>query len=166
MAIISSHENVIKSYAELDQDANRLANAVKDGTDLVKGDVVGLWTSNSYNSVLIQYACAKLGLILCTINPSYKSQELEYVLQKAKVKALFLPGAKSPQSAVNQFTDIMNSTNFDRSLLKQLIVIDGQVQSTPDLETLSLNDMLRAGSEEFDTESYKSLVADDPAIIM
>lgn len=166
LAIISAHENVIKSFQQLDQDVSRLANSIKSQLSLVKGDVVGLWSSNCYHSILIQYACAKLGLIVCTINPAYKSQELEYVLQKAKVKCLFLPGVNSPQESVNKFVEVLSKSQIDRNLLQTLVVIDGDASSSVDLQTLKLSDLISEGDINFDTSFYGNLVADDPAIIM
>ncbi len=57
---------------------------------LQKGDRVGIWAPNRYEWVVLQYATARLGLILVNINPAYKALELEYVLNQAGVRVLFL----------------------------------------------------------------------------
>ena len=47
---------------------------------LRKGDRVGVWGPNRAEWALVQYATAKLGVILVNINPAYRTSELEYAL--------------------------------------------------------------------------------------
>jgi fatty-acyl-CoA synthase len=54
------------------------------------GDRVGLWAPNRYEWLVIQYATARIGAILVTINPAYKPAELEYALTKTGVSLLVL----------------------------------------------------------------------------
>lgn len=55
---------------------------------LQKGDRVGIWSPNRPEWLLTQYATARAGLILVTINPAYRLSELEYVLNKVGARAL------------------------------------------------------------------------------
>jgi fatty-acyl-CoA synthase len=57
---------------------------------LERGDRIGIWSLNRYEWALVQFAAAKLGLILVTINPAYRSSELEFVLQNSACAALVL----------------------------------------------------------------------------
>jgi len=75
-----------------------------------------LWSSNTYKWIIIQYACARIGAVLCTLNPYYKLPELEYTLKKADVKVLFMPGKQSTQKALNNYQEIINSPELHRSL--------------------------------------------------
>jgi acyl-CoA synthetase (AMP-forming)/AMP-acid ligase II len=54
------------------------------------GDRVGIWAPNRYEWLVIQYATARIGAILVTINPAYKPAELEYALTKTGVSVLVL----------------------------------------------------------------------------
>lgn len=54
-----------------------------------KGDRVGIWSSNRYEWVVVQYATARIGAILVNVNPAYQQPELEYVLQQAGISLLF-----------------------------------------------------------------------------
>ena len=60
------------------------------------------------------YACAKLGLILCAINPIYQSNELDNFLRISQIKAIFMPGLKSKQIIINDYhkvlIDVLNKT--------------------------------------------------------
>ena len=51
---------------------------------------VGIWAPNRHEWVVTQFATARLGAILVTINPAYKVAELEYALTKSGVGFLLL----------------------------------------------------------------------------
>jgi len=48
-----------------------------------------VWGPNRSEWVVVQYATAKLGVILVNINPAYRSSELEYVLGQSGCRLLF-----------------------------------------------------------------------------
>src|SRR3954468_2801627 len=54
------------------------------------GDRVGIWAPNRYEWLVIQYATARIGAVLVTINPAYKAAELRYALTKTGVSVLVL----------------------------------------------------------------------------
>ena len=68
------------TYAELDQDADRLAAALME-RGLKKGDRIGIFAQNIPEWVLTMYAAAKLGVIIVNINPAYREHELEFILE-------------------------------------------------------------------------------------
>lgn len=53
-----------------------------------KGDRVGIWAVNCPEWVLVQYATARIGVIMVNINPAYRAHELEYVLRQAGISVL------------------------------------------------------------------------------
>ncbi len=53
-----------------------------------KGDRVGIWAPNCPEWALMQYATAKIGAIMVNINPAYRLQELEYVLNQSGISVL------------------------------------------------------------------------------
>lgn len=55
-----------------------------------KGQHVALWATNVPQWVVLQYATARIGAVLVTINPAYRPFELEYVLRQSDAVALFL----------------------------------------------------------------------------
>jgi fatty-acyl-CoA synthase len=56
---------------------------------LRKGDRVGVWSPNRYEWTQVQYAAAKVGAILVTINPAYRVNELKYVLAQSGCRWVF-----------------------------------------------------------------------------
>ena len=88
-ALIVRHQNIRWTYRELDEAADRLAAGLLH-LGLAPGDRVGIWAPNRYEWIVTQFASAKAGLILVTINPAYRTSELEYALNKVGCKALVL----------------------------------------------------------------------------
>jgi fatty-acyl-CoA synthase len=88
-ALIVRHQNIRWTYRELDAAADRLAAGFLH-LGLVPGDRIGIWSPNRYEWIVTQFASAKAGLILVTINPAYRTSELEYALNKVGCKALVL----------------------------------------------------------------------------
>ena len=76
------------SYAALLADSERLAGAL--ASRFRPGERVCVWSPNSPEWVLMEYACALAGLVLVTANPAYQERELRYVLEQSGAVALFL----------------------------------------------------------------------------
>ena len=86
-ALVSRHQGLRYTYAELQAEARRLASALlRQG--LVPGDRVGIWSHNNAEWVLMQLATAQVGLALVNINPAYRTSEVEYALNKVGCKLL------------------------------------------------------------------------------
>jgi fatty-acyl-CoA synthase len=86
-AIVSAHQNIRWSWASLAARADAMAAGLLAlGLDV--GDRIGIWSPNCAEWVLTQFAAAKAGMILVTVNPAYRLSELEYTLNKVGVKAL------------------------------------------------------------------------------
>ncbi len=86
-AAIFVEQGVRWSWAELDREIDALAAGFHD-LGLRTGDRVGIWSPNRYEWLLTQFATARLGLVLVTINPAYRLAEVEYVLNKVGCAAL------------------------------------------------------------------------------
>ncbi|MFW2368046.1 MAG: AMP-binding protein [Desulforhopalus sp.] len=55
-----------------------------------KGEKVAIWATNIPYWVTMQFATAKIGAVLLTVNTNYKSAELEYLLIQSETENLFL----------------------------------------------------------------------------
>ena len=53
-----------------------------------KGDHLGIWARNVPDWLTFMFATAKIGVVLVTVNPVYKSHELAYVIKQSDMKAL------------------------------------------------------------------------------
>ncbi|WP_443059408.1 AMP-binding protein [Streptomyces sp. NBC_00435] len=75
------------TYREFAADVDALALGLLD-LGIVKGDRVGIWAPNRAEWTLVQYATARIGAILVTVNPAYRSHELEYVVRQSGIRLL------------------------------------------------------------------------------
>ena len=57
---------------------------------VAKGDRVAIWATNYPEWVIAQFATAMIGAILVTVNPAYRSHELEYCLRDSQCQTLIL----------------------------------------------------------------------------
>ena len=86
-ALVSVEQGLRYTYAEFSDAVDRVARGLM-AIGVAKGDRVGIWSTNYAEWVLVQYATARIGAILVTINPAYRSSELEYVLNQSEVSVL------------------------------------------------------------------------------
>src|SRR4029453_12711667 len=86
-ALVSCHQDLRYTYADLLREVNRTARALL-ALGVGKGDRVGIWSSNRAEWLIVQYATAKVGAILVNINPAYRLRELEYALAQSGVAVL------------------------------------------------------------------------------
>ncbi|KAI2798061.1 Acyl-CoA synthetase member 2 mitochondrial [Blomia tropicalis] len=178
--VISHHEGIQRTFTQMGEDVNRIMNAMVQDLGLVHGDVIGLWSCNTYDWIAIQLACARLGVILCTINPYYLSSELEYALRRADIKALFMPGSKSIQEQVNKYGKVIGKTlqsedeaQIEPIQLRHIIAIDGEAYSDDILgnrrdkiQIHSLSKLKQNNSTDIDRSLTKLVQPDDPSMIM
>jgi fatty-acyl-CoA synthase len=75
------------TYAQFDADCDAVASGLLEA-GLQVGDRVGIWAPNCAEWVLLQYATARIGVILVNINPAYRSHELGFVLAQSGVRLL------------------------------------------------------------------------------
>jgi fatty-acyl-CoA synthase len=75
------------TYSQLRAEVDALAHGLL-AAGIGKGDRVGIWAPNCPEWLFTQYATAKIGAILVTINPAYRTSELEYVLTAAGIRLL------------------------------------------------------------------------------
>jgi fatty-acyl-CoA synthase len=81
--------NEAYSYGEFKQRIDATAKGLL-AIGMRKGDHVAIWAGNVTQWVLTQYATAKIGAVLVTVNPSYQLAELEYLLAQSRTRALVM----------------------------------------------------------------------------
>jgi fatty-acyl-CoA synthase len=81
-ALVSRHQDVRYTYAELREHVDRCARALM-ALGVAKGERVGIWAPNCAEWAITQFATAKIGAILVNINPSYRGHEVRYALTQS-----------------------------------------------------------------------------------
>ena len=79
------------TYREFKDECGRVARGLM-ALGIEKGQHVGIWATNYSEWVVAQFATAKIGAVLVTVNPAYRTHELEYVLKQSEADALILIG--------------------------------------------------------------------------
>src|SRR6202051_1405995 len=80
-ALVSPGHGVRWTWKELTERVDALAAGFL-ALGLERGARIGVWSLNRPEWTLTQFAAAKAGLILVTINPAYRLSELEFALAK------------------------------------------------------------------------------------
>ncbi len=88
-ALVYPDRELRYSYREFDALCDRVAKGLL-ALGVKKGDHVSIWATNVPEWVVLQFATAKIGAVLVTVNTNYKSAELEYVLKQSDTTTLFL----------------------------------------------------------------------------
>ncbi len=89
LAVASCHQQKRLTWAELSAEADRVARGLWS-LGIRRGDRVGLWSTNCIEWVMMHMGCARAGAALVNVNPAYRSHELQFTLQRSRMKALFL----------------------------------------------------------------------------
>ncbi|MFP4391283.1 MAG: AMP-binding protein [Desulfohalobiaceae bacterium] len=77
------------SYQKLGELVDQLARGLL-ALGVQKGEKVAIWATNVPHWVALQFATAKIGAILLTVNIHYKKSELSYLLQQSEAENIFI----------------------------------------------------------------------------
>ena len=89
------------TYAELKAEADGIARGLMT-LGIERGDHVAVMAQNCAEWILMEYALAKTGAVLVTVNPALLQGELEYLLTQSRAKALvFAPLFRSNDIAAH-----------------------------------------------------------------
>lgn len=87
-ALISAHQHYRATYTEFYEQVTAVAKGLI-ALGVKSGDRVGIWSPNCYEWTLLQYATAKIGVIMVNINPAYRTSELIYVINQSGLSYIF-----------------------------------------------------------------------------
>ena len=88
-AIVYVDRDFRKTYREFAEGVDRMARGLM-ALGVQKGEKVAIWATNIPHWVTLQFATAKIGAILLTVNTNYKSAELAYLLKQSECENLFV----------------------------------------------------------------------------
>lgn len=167
-AVVYVEQNLRYTYREFQDVCNTVAKGLMS-MGVKKGDHIAIWASNKPEWVITQYASAKIGAVLVTVNTSYQSQELEYLLKQSDSTTLLLMEEFKGVSYLDIFKDIcpevteqlpgeLSSSRFPK--LKNIVFLGDEPQSG----MYTWHHLLRAGAEISDEalqEIQQSLAPDE-----
>ncbi len=104
-ALVAPFRNVRYTYKEF-RDVCRQAAKSLMALGVKKGDRVAIWATNHPEWVIVQFSTAMIGAILVTVNPAYRTSELEYGLKDSQVQILFLIEKFKTSDYVQMFYEV------------------------------------------------------------
>ncbi len=137
-ALVVKHQNVRWTWGELGRRVDDLAAGLMT-LGLERGDRIGIWSPNTYEWTLTQFATAKAGLVLVNVNPAYRRTELEYAMNKVECKALILAPALKTSNYLEIVADLVKAKKLPH--LKHIVRLG--TDKTPGM--LNFDDITNAG---------------------
>ena len=151
-ALVVRHQDVRLTYAQLKSKVDALACGLMR-LGLAPGERIGIWSQNTLEWTLTQFATAKAGLVLVNINPAYRRSELEYALNKVGCRALVLSPAFKSSNYLEMVADLAPELGHcEPGLLRSHrlpsleMVIRMGADSSPGM--ISFDELLRAPNRE------------------
>ncbi len=117
-ALVVRHQSIRWTYRELADRVDLLARALV-GSGFVKGDRIGIWSPNCAEWLLVQYATARIGVILVNINPAYRTHEVRYALQQSGCRGL----VSATTFKTSDYTAMVAEVRPDLPDLEQVVFI-------------------------------------------
>ncbi len=127
-AVVFSYNNIRWTWNEFDRLSDLVAKSLL-AQGIKRGDHVAIWGTNRPQWLLTQMGSAKIGAALVTINPEWKSNELEYALNQSDTKLLVM---------IDGFSKMSGNKEFRYDYIKTIREI------VPELSQVSSNDNLNS----------------------
>ena len=127
-AVVSLHQNVRMTYAQL-KDATDLFARGLIALGVRHGDRVGIWSTNSLEWIVAQFATPKIGAILVNVNPAYRTSELQYALAQSGVSVLLTQIAYKTSA----YLEMIAAVRADLPSLRTIVAIGAEpIDAAPD----------------------------------
>ena len=118
-ALVCNEQNIRYTYSQFYYQTEIVARSLL-ALGIKPGDRVGIWAPNRVEWVLIQYATARIGVILVTINPAYRVNELEYVINQSEIKAVFA----SQQFKTSNYFEMLRKVKPNCPTLENVVIFE------------------------------------------
>ncbi|SFK04460.1 long-chain acyl-CoA synthetase [Halobacillus dabanensis] len=126
-AVYDQYERL--TYIELWKQSMRLAEGLRK-LGVKKGDRVAVCLPNWNETVVVFFATARLGAVLVPFNPTYRSNEIEYILKNAEPEVLFI---------TERFSESMEKSRA-LSLVKHVISVRFNDRDCIAIQELQMNE--------------------------
>ncbi len=124
LAVMAGPQKI--TYFELDQQANRIANALI-GHGLTRDQNISIFSANHIDYPAIYFGAAKSGAVLAHLSARFSADELMHVINKTDISTVFVHA-----SLLETLLSVTNNTPE----LNRIIVFGGPVPEGQDIETL------------------------------
>ena len=140
-AVVSVHQGRRLTYRELRAVTDDFARGLM-ALGVGHGDRVGIWSTNTLEWVVAQFATPKIGAILVNINPAYRSSEVSYVLEKSGVSVLLTQTSYKTSA----YAEILREVRGSLPQLRTIVLIGDEELSAPLPGGMRWNDVFAAAA--------------------
>ncbi|RII26717.1 MAG: AMP-binding protein [Geobacter sp.] len=155
-ALVYGERGIRYTYREFNEVCRQVAKGLLK-LGIRKGDNVAIWAYNVPEWVILQFATAKIGAVLVTVNTAYKSTELEYLLDQSDSSTLFMVKSWKDTDYIATLTEVVPELpasrpgKLDSSRLPFLKTVVFIGEGTPD-GMLNFTRIVEMGKEVPDAE--------------
>ncbi|KAM7387222.1 hypothetical protein PAMA_009707 [Pampus argenteus] len=136
-AVAFLQDGIRKTFAQFQQDVDKVAAGLL-ALGLKRGERLGIWGPNTYEWILFQFATAKAGIIMVSLNPAYQLKEVEFTLKKIQCTAVVCPTRFKTQKFCEMLREICPEMDTSPA---------GAIKSSrvPDLRMVIVTDSRQSG---------------------
>jgi fatty-acyl-CoA synthase len=98
--------NLRFTYSQFNDRVDKLAKGLIS-IGVKQNDKVGVWATNVPDWSTFMFATAKIGAVMVTVNTSYKSSELEYIIRDADLNTLCIIDGYRDSDYVSMLFDLV-----------------------------------------------------------
>jgi fatty-acyl-CoA synthase len=138
-AVVSVHQGTRLTYAQFKVATDEFARGLM-AIGVAHGDRVGIWSTNTLEWVIAQFATPKIGAILVNVNPAYRTHEVQYALEQSGVSVLLAQVRYKSSEYVEMIRDIRDRL----PALEKIVLIGDEPIDAPLAEALRWADILAA----------------------
>lgn len=104
--LVYSDRGLRFTYAEFNQRVDNIAKSLIE-LGVHRGSKVGVWAKNVPDWLTFMFASAKIGAVLVTVNTSYKTSEVEYIMKNADINTMCLIDGSRDSDYVQMMYDLV-----------------------------------------------------------
>ena len=117
-AVVYVDRNYRQTWKEFKETVDDMAKGLM-AMGVQRGEKVAIWATNVPHWVALQFATAKIGAILLTINTNYKSSEIDYIIRQSDTENIFLTdGSKDTDYVKTMYELIPELKTQPRGMLR------------------------------------------------
>jgi len=105
-AVVYADRDYRQTWSEFRDTVDKAAKGLM-ALGVKKGEKVAVWATNVPHWVTLQFATAKIGAILLTININYRNAEIDYVLKQSDCENIFVIDGYRDTDYVNTLYDLV-----------------------------------------------------------
>lgn len=165
-ALVYADRNLRFTFAELEAEARLIARGLM-AIGVERGERVALWATNVPEWVVLQFALAKIGAVLVTVNTSLRAHEMDYLLRQSESATVITISEFKDVNYVNVLREI-GAMNGDKlpNLKRAVFIPRGDETCPEDLMPYAALRERAAEVSEAELDARESEVSVDDVINM